>query len=318
MNKLKKESLFWKNVRGVFFGGYKLADPLAGENNHYLAPFAFLLHTALLPITLTLGAGIKTLVDIATRNTPVSSNQISQTSERIKQLDENEINDLAQVITQYHPSSVSSKRLRKTVKEMDVQEAILKKIFLNGKYAEYKAKKEKEFEAQLNDSSTLVKYTLKDIDVKNIKEIESKNINKITTSKTELIRNSIQRYLISPGNNGKKLHCLLMSSILKKQQPNSSDEKTTVEIIVDTKFEERVRDQIRRLRKNGEWWFGIGNNAKAARIEKALEKFKREKNADSFNELKSALDERRLGRVTKVTPGKDFHTESYNRVFRSS
>jgi len=57
-------SLYWRNIKGTFFGGFVPAPSSFGGAGAF---FIWLGHIALLPLTLTLGAGLKTIFDCCTR-----------------------------------------------------------------------------------------------------------------------------------------------------------------------------------------------------------------------------------------------------------
>jgi hypothetical protein len=331
----KKENILWKNIRGVFYTGYKISSPsyersdaendeITGITN-YLSPFIFVLHTALLPVTLTVGAGLKTLIDLATRNKPFSDQDIENSSRIIDNSQPDQLDTIANVITSSNPSSVSSKQILHTINELKKQDECQKKQYLEKMEKNFADEKAKFLTQDLKSagSSIRVSYELTAEDKLVVARQQSEKLAEISKSNMALMKDSIKKYFTSPDNNGKKLHLALHTQLStfdrnrKKAEEKEKHQQSTTSIYVDSNFEQRVSVQIHRLRNNGKWWkLGIGNNAKAKRIEDALLAFNQSKTAENMNALKFALDERRLGVLT----GFDFvidnnHTTAYAAVF---
>ena len=92
MAKQSTWDLFQRNARGTFWGGIELASVFASGGN-YAAPFVFIAHIFLLPITLTFGAGIKTIADSWFRK-PLEDAELSLLKPIITRLEETEVNDI--------------------------------------------------------------------------------------------------------------------------------------------------------------------------------------------------------------------------------
>ena len=307
-----KESLYRKNVRGTFYTGYDIAT-----RSRYLFFVVVGLHTALLPLTLTLGAGIKTLVDWATRSKPLSNEMIAEGSQAINNSDAKQLGEMVRVIKSAKLSSISSKRIFETIYELKRQEEFQRNLHLSNMKQRFANQKAASI-AQ-DQPNVKVTYQLTVAEEKAIEQQEVNNLAAISKSNTALMRDSIKRYFASPDNNGKELHSALQKKLSAFDLENGGDQKATP-IYTDADFEERVIAQITRLKDNGKWWkLGIGNNAKAQRIESALVAFNQEKTAENMHALKLALDERRLGAST----GFDFtffawgnyHTNAYTAIF---
>src|SRR3990167_4459335 len=78
---VNKLALYGRNVKGTFFGGYLEAS------DNYAAVLFNVFHTLLLPLSLTVGAGAKTVVDIATRE-PLTVGQVNEMLEQVKNMDD--------------------------------------------------------------------------------------------------------------------------------------------------------------------------------------------------------------------------------------
>lgn len=325
----KKENLFWKNLRGIFYTGYKLSSPVLGregeETGNYLGPFIFVLHTALLPVTLTVGAGLKTLIDLATRNKPLLDQDIENSTRIIDNSEPDQLEKIVDVITSSNPSSVSSKQILYTMNELKKQDKLQKQQYLQKMEKNFADEKARSLAQDLKSAGSNIKisYSLTPEDKIAVKRLQSEKLDEISKSNMALMKDSIKKYFTSPDNNGKKLHLALQTQLcifnqsVKKADEKEKHQQSPVSIYVDSNFEQRVRMQIDRLRNNGKWWkLGIGNNVKAQRIEDALSAFNQSKTAENMNALKFALDERRLGILTGFDFDiDDYHTTAYTKVF---
>src|SRR5580704_6373282 len=104
--------LYWRNIKGTFFGGFRLMDDDNGEfEANYAAGLAVLGHILLLPITLTIGALIKTLIDFNTRK-PIPKEAIASKKDEIDHYDVTQMLEFINKISQYNtPFSNSSAEL---------------------------------------------------------------------------------------------------------------------------------------------------------------------------------------------------------------
>ncbi len=114
-------SIGWRNIKGTFLGGF--VDPMLF---FYFTIPIWLIHMALLPLTLTIGAGIKTIVDFFTR-VPLAPTVINAQTTLIKQYDSKMMEELVADISKYKPKSESSyelitnlKKLNKMDKSIDI------------------------------------------------------------------------------------------------------------------------------------------------------------------------------------------------------
>jgi hypothetical protein len=99
--------MYKRNFKGTFFGGF--FDP---QGTNFVVPFIWIGHIALLPLTLTFGAGIKTLIDFFTRR-EIPEETINAVDGAIDALDAESIRPLIESIAIYRngAQSTSSKKL---------------------------------------------------------------------------------------------------------------------------------------------------------------------------------------------------------------
>ena len=93
---VKYNKLYYENIKKIFFGGYtKLnADSL-------LAPLVWILHTLFLPLTLTIGAGITTIIDIITK-IELTSTEIIILKNNLKKLNDLQIKEIVNEMLKYY------------------------------------------------------------------------------------------------------------------------------------------------------------------------------------------------------------------------
>ena len=91
-------SLYRRNVKGVW---NDLSDPSYGMDD-YGMPIRFLF----LPLTLTIGAGIKSLIDYFTRK-PLSPEEYEQTENKLSAMNEDDIEICAATISKNYPAPKS-------------------------------------------------------------------------------------------------------------------------------------------------------------------------------------------------------------------
>ena len=109
--KVKKMfDLYSRNAVGVFWGG--LPNP---QTWTYLFFPALIVHLALLPITMTFGAALKTLIDFFTRK-ELPKEQTSALNDKLSELDGTNIDSLISDIQGYSARSNASKMLQTQLK----------------------------------------------------------------------------------------------------------------------------------------------------------------------------------------------------------
>src|SRR5262245_3407215 len=114
-----KRNLWEKNVWDAFVGGFKLIPYNLGAGADEGDAFGCMLqwfvvtpiHFVLLPFTLSIGAGIKTLIDINTRQTPSSEGETEEQCKLIENLSHDDLSTLSHRITALKPFSISSTQL---------------------------------------------------------------------------------------------------------------------------------------------------------------------------------------------------------------
>lgn len=327
-----KLSLWWKNIRGAFVGGFQ------GPNNRsegITLPNSLLMigHALTFLVSITFGAVIKTLFDICTRK-PLPSENISKAISKVNQLDKEQLRSVCKAITDSKPSSLSSRQLCDTLRDLDIEQEEQVNSFIN---EELKMQREKtegslhgyqtEEEALLQKSNLMstgsIKFCLnKQVETKEnekeaLKREKSKEISMIATIYSALKKDTLKRYLNSPTNNGKKTHSLLSDTLEKeknKEQEEDSEEnsKENIEFIG---FEDEVTKQVTILREST-----CRGNTKANQIQNALDKYRSNRNANNYIGVIQALKNERdiplTGMGYKYAVFKRYrHAESFNKVF---
>jgi len=107
-------SLYWRNVKGVFLGGF-----VDSVRFSYAAPIIWIAHLALLPLTLTFGAGIKSIVDYFSRfSSFVTAEAIKNKQQAISKMDSIDLSLLTTKLLQYEAQSNSSKKLLEQLNQL--------------------------------------------------------------------------------------------------------------------------------------------------------------------------------------------------------
>lgn len=106
-------SLWARNAGGVLKGGLVPIYQFS-----FVAPFIWIPHLVLLPLTLTLGAGFKTLFDCLTRKfTPEV--EVKSRLETISKMSDSEINGLVEIVREYNDAkSHSSKEIQSSLNNL--------------------------------------------------------------------------------------------------------------------------------------------------------------------------------------------------------
>lgn len=118
MSRISWFNLYKKNAYEMFIGGYKASSIYVSRQ---LCLFVFVAHTVLLPITLTLGAGIKALLEVRGRR-KVTPEEIQETAAKVAQLEKepSKIEQLVTYLRQYkNPKSPESQSLYRNFSTLD-------------------------------------------------------------------------------------------------------------------------------------------------------------------------------------------------------
>lgn len=110
--------LFGRNAKTLIIKGYKLSSPEMNGGTNYMAPLIFVGHTLLLPYTLILGAGIKTIIDLATRK-EIPQDKIKNLSDTIDNTPSDKMDEKISEILNYKAKSNSSQKILKELSELD-------------------------------------------------------------------------------------------------------------------------------------------------------------------------------------------------------
>ena len=190
-------SLYWRNIKGTFFNGF--VEPIT-----YIGPLIWLGHIVLLPLTLTIGAGIKTFIDFFTRK-PMPDESIKAKQNEIKSLDDQQIEELTKNISSYNPHSNSSRMLLNQLAQLTIDERLVAE-------REYAIEKRRLVLDQLGPNAEqkyLASYIADvSLDVRHkeiLKNYDAQNKAHLAEQKLTAQKNVICSYLGDKKNNGKKL-----------------------------------------------------------------------------------------------------------------
>jgi hypothetical protein len=109
--------IYNRNAQGVFLGGFTNIGQWK-----YLIPVVAILHIAFLPLTLTFGAGLKSLIDYFTRK-ELPQEKLESLNNKINELDNDNIQPLIDEMAHYTPQSNSSKMLLKSLQKIPAETA---------------------------------------------------------------------------------------------------------------------------------------------------------------------------------------------------
>lgn len=211
MNQKSLVDIYIRNVKGAFFGGFKVPE---------IYPIGILVpvfHILLLPFTLTFGAGIKSLFDFFLRK-EIAETSLSDAKHQIEGMDN--VTPLIEEIYKYEPKSNSSKKLINDLTRIsdDTQT----------RYQDKKLELQKE---QLGihknpnllnayKSSYISNLTLDESRQKLLDNYMEENQNQCKSEQLEEEKTIIGDYLSAKHNNGKRMQhiiCNFFSSAPTKQ-----------------------------------------------------------------------------------------------------
>lgn len=117
--------LYCRNVKGTFNEGYPEGP------STFIDPILAFWHTVFLPVSLTIGAGTKTCVDLISRK-PLSDDDIEKMKNAIDTLDDDNFNKLVNDILGYQAKSNGSNQLKADLRAAIIDEKNnMEKIFNN-------------------------------------------------------------------------------------------------------------------------------------------------------------------------------------------
>ncbi|MBA2652909.1 MAG: hypothetical protein H0U73_11660 [Tatlockia sp.] len=113
-------SIYWRNVKGTFKKGF--IEPIFD-----LAAFVWISHIALMPITLTLGALLKTVVDFFSRKAnEIPEDVLKVQKDEIANFNKENMESLVKEISAYTPKSNSSQMLLKELNQLNSPQRVNK------------------------------------------------------------------------------------------------------------------------------------------------------------------------------------------------
>jgi hypothetical protein len=238
--------IYLRNAAGVFYATHEIATwracGVTGSIGYGAAPgftLAMLVSYLSLPFTMTVGAGIKTAMDVNER-IPLSLNDIENMQGTLRQLDDEKnskiVDELASAICNFEAQSKSCMQLQQDLINIDKEQDKSRKQFRRNKMNYIldcvKTKEQKilaesfqnnniKFFKPVNNEN--VKYQFSESDQLEIEEYVSKQmppiIDKSTSQKIQLISD----YLAASHNAGKKMehHILnIMKPIIEEIKPS--------------------------------------------------------------------------------------------------
>ncbi|MBA2656010.1 MAG: hypothetical protein H0U70_03395 [Tatlockia sp.] len=226
--------LWWRNFKGTFWGNR------LPELRSWPLGYVYIIHFALLPLTLTIGAFLKTLFDAWTRE-PILAGEIAGLKSSIESMDDEMLNKVCEelyatkevtncIISYDEPvHSVSSNSSKKLLEQLQ----ILDQVVSTKVTTELNKKKEELIITQLTTKLTpnpkeaykesFIKST--ELDEQNKELLESfrnKIQPQLSTEKGKFQRNYLIGYLGDEKNEGKRLQHIIKDSFFYKLNANNS------------------------------------------------------------------------------------------------
>lgn len=205
--------LYRRNVKGTITGPDWL-NKTAPEKG-YLTPEYFikglpgavfiLLHIVALPVSLTLGAGIKTLIDYFSRKS-VSSTVITDVNNQIQNINQESFSNLETELRQYNPKSNSSKRALALLSQIDSD------------------RNSCAFSSENDAETALCPEQLEPATETNVQQSPEQTLNRKKAV--------ISDFLVEEMNNGKKLHQIICRFFQPKPAESSTDSVLTTPFLV--------------------------------------------------------------------------------------
>lgn len=112
-SRLDTTGLYCQYAKGAFCGGY-----ISSNGGDLIAPIVWILHTACLPITLTLGIGTKVAIDRFTRK-QLSQDEITKLVEQLAELDDASFEEMVKQITSHDAKTINSYGLIEDLSSID-------------------------------------------------------------------------------------------------------------------------------------------------------------------------------------------------------
>ncbi|CAM2737668.1 hypothetical protein [Legionella worsleiensis] len=204
MVKQSFKQIYLRNAIGVFYA-YKIGhlsavvEDRAGTRReaNYLAGIGYILWAITLPLTITLGATIKSLIDFFSRK-ETSDDTVNQTLDSTNALDADKIKPVIDVLREYYPQSKSSNHL-------------VNSLFQENYKTQRNINKEKQrLQADQLGNDCYVKYLPQYIFNLPLDEEHVRLLNEFTNESyvrlLEIQKSALQAYVHADHNRGKRTH----------------------------------------------------------------------------------------------------------------
>lgn len=209
--KISFTSLYRRNAEGVW---YDLPSLL---NWYPIGPLIVFIQVMLLPVTLTIGAGIKSLVDYFTRK-PLFTEDYSSTADKLSIMTEDEIENCAEAISNKYPMPTSKlsnaliELLASSVDEGKIRAKVQSQI---------KARKITRatecFKTQgISISSATFDVSFSKAELEDIDKCTAENLSTEKQKNTQNKRDNLVSFFTAPHNTGKKMQHAIMEVTLNK------------------------------------------------------------------------------------------------------
>lgn len=202
--------LFALNVKKILKGGFHI------PGDHLIGILMPVIHLVLLPVTLTFGALIKTVIEMNTREFPQDYEK-DKIIEAVGVLDNNQFKALEQILQYATFQSIESRELKKNLYKIDAHATFQLKKFVD----------EEKFNLQLtqlgdNASEKYDEYDISNVilNKENLSLFDKNCLNKkyeLEKEKQIKCKNAIASYLHVELNEGRRMHQLIVGFFAETQ-----------------------------------------------------------------------------------------------------
>ena len=222
INSTAGKALYSRNASATFFGGY-----VSVSDAEYAAPFIWLAHTFLLPLSLTLGAGAKTYLDVSHRK-ELSDEALANlkshlgliTNEQFDQLVENAIGQPVDFTYDTYDLTIE---LQEVLKDLNMKAEKSREKIFGAACEQFKIKKEHSLEEEAktrlfgtNNSDAIaikIAYTITTEDINQINNDLASNYLLIEGSKRSMQEYAIFSYIGNILNAGSRMENFLNDNV---------------------------------------------------------------------------------------------------------
>lgn len=267
--------LWGRNIAGAF----RLPHPHDKEMDRNQGHIYFTILTG--GVFQLFGATIKTIIDLSSRRF-TSTEVIEEQAAKLNNLDDVQLKSLISEIEKVSFASRSSQKLQYALYDLkadynsDVNRLMRNKIF------EFESQKITEAKSLLNNENYKVSYSANTEEKQQIRTENKEELSNLFTTYQDKIKECINRFILQPHNNGKKLHQVIMRGI---------DEagKTPQE-----QFILRTEKEMARLEKK-EGILDFRTKEKKQKIENAISSYKEDPSSQTKQAVNDALAIKRFG-----------------------